>query len=84
MHVKERLFGSPREGVAGGWRKLRNENINKFSASFSIYYYVDQIKEDMRTVLIARRRVESGRSHLIDFGVGGRMTLKSRRKKSVD
>jgi hypothetical protein len=34
--VLRRIFGTKREKVAGGWRRLHNEELRKFHTSFNI------------------------------------------------
>jgi hypothetical protein len=42
--VLRNIFVSKRDGVTGGWKKLRKEVL------FTKYYYSDQIKENGRDV----------------------------------
>jgi hypothetical protein len=47
--VLRRIFGPKRDGVTGGWRKLRNEELRDLYSSQSIiiinyYYYIIIIK----------------------------------------
>jgi hypothetical protein len=42
--VLRRIFGRKREEVAGGWRRLHNEELHNLYASL-IYYKGDEVKE---------------------------------------
>jgi hypothetical protein len=44
--VLRRIFGSKRNEVTGGWRKLHNEEFHNLYSSPSTYNYNDQVKED--------------------------------------
>jgi hypothetical protein len=41
----KRIFGTKRDEVTGGWRKLHNEELHNLFF-FTIYYLDDQFKEN--------------------------------------
>jgi hypothetical protein len=43
--VLRRIFGPEREEVAGGWRRLHNEELHNFC--YNKYYQGDQIRDEI-------------------------------------
>jgi hypothetical protein len=74
--VLRRIFGPKREKVAGGWRRLHNEVLVRFTK----YYEGDQIENEMGDSCSKHGRDKKsqedlkGGDHLEDIGINGRIT----------
>jgi hypothetical protein len=83
--LPKRICGSKREEVAGGWRRLHNEELHNLYASSNIIKviksrrmrWVEHVARmgDMRNSDNTLVGKPEGKSHLEDLGVGGRKIL---------
>jgi hypothetical protein len=76
-----RIFGHKREEVAGGWRRLHNEELHKLYASPNIIRvvksrrmrWVDHVARMGKMHAIFWLEDLKGRDHLEDLGVDGKI-----------
>jgi hypothetical protein len=81
QRVLRRIFGSSRDAVKGGWRKLHNEELHNFYSSPNI---TKLIKTRLLRWHVARMRVMTNGCKILDEKPEGKRPLGRLRRRRED